>query len=126
MEIKKTELSEFIRVKGQNVHVGTFIASGKDGDYFVVVSPSILVSGYGDTEEEADNSFKENLILFCQDILRLSSEKREEYLYSLGFSKEKFKNKNFSKLFVDSDGILQGLDKGTAKTSFIEATEVVA
>lgn len=126
MEIKKTDLKEFIRIKNRNIHVGTYVASGKDGDFFVVVSPTIMVSGYGDTEKEAEDSFKENLILFCQDILKLNTEKRDKYLFSLGFSKEVFKNKNFSKLFIDSNGILQGLEQGTVKTSFIEVSEIVA
>lgn len=126
MSFKKTDLKEFVRIKNSVISVGTFIASGKDGEYYVMVAPTIQVSGYGSTEAEAEESFQENLELFCKDILKLSKDKREEYLYSLGFTKERFKTKNFSKLFVDSNGILQGFDAGTLKTSFVEATESVA
>lgn len=126
MDFKKTDLKEFVRIKNNSVQVGSFILSGKDGEHFVVLSPTTMISGYGPTEKEAEESFKESLLLFCKDILSLSTSKREEYLSSLGFSKEKFKTKNFSKLYVDSDGVLQGFDEGTVKKSFVQATEEVA
>lgn len=121
MSYKKTDLKEFIRIKDTSVRIGTYVAVGKDGDYYVMVSPSVLVSGYGKTEKEAEDSFKENINLFCQDLLNTSKDKREDYLLTLGFIKERYKTKNFSKLYVDSNGALQGLEEGTIKRSFIEA-----
>src|SRR5690554_2023854 len=110
------EFEEHIRIKDGKINIRTFTASGKDGDYYVVISPSLLVSGYGSSASEAEKSFKHNMREFCTDILNLSTEKRNTYLKSLGFKKEKFKTKNFSKTYVDENGVLQGLDQKTIKT----------
>jgi hypothetical protein len=39
----------------------------KDGRFFVTISESLNVSGYGDTEEDSFNSFLHNLNLYIKD-----------------------------------------------------------
>ena len=92
------EIRENVRIKFGKINIKILTLSGKDGEHFVCVSPTLLVSGYGATEMEAEESFKHNIAVFCEDLLHLTQENRELYLFKLGFSKEKFKNKNFSKL----------------------------
>lgn len=110
MNFNFTEIREHIRIKSGKINIKVLTASGKDGDYFVNISPTLLVSGYGSTEKEAKESFEYNMELFCKDLLVLVPEKRDTYLFSLGFCKEKFKTKNFSKLYIDENGVLQGLE----------------
>lgn len=121
MNFNFTEIREHIRIKSGKINIKVLTASGKDGDYFVNISPTLLVSGYGSTEKEAKESFEYNMELFCKDLLVLVPEKRDKYLFSLGFSKEKFKTKNFSKLYIDENGVLQGLEPSSIKTSLLEA-----
>ena len=121
MSFNFTEIKEFVRVKGNKLNIKVLATSGKEGDSFVVISPSLLVSGYGDSELLAKESFKHNIELFCQDFMLLTAEQKEIQLKKLGFAKEKFKNKNFSKFYVDEKGILQGLETSTIKTSMLEA-----
>lgn len=121
MSFNFTEIREYIRIKGGKINIKLLTASGKDGDFFVTISPTLLVSGYGENENEAIKSFEHNLELFCKDLLGLSKEDRDLYLFKLGFAKEKFKTKNFSKLYVDENGVLQGLEPSTVKTSVLEA-----
>src|SRR5690606_39311069 len=97
------ELKENIRIKGDKINVGTMVIRGKDGNYFVCISPALNVSGYGETEEEAKESFMENIDLFCSDLMILSKEKIEHELFKLGLRREKYKTKNFSKLYVRSE-----------------------
>ena len=122
MSFNFQDIKESIRIKGNNIKIKVLISSGKDGDHFVAVSPALLVSGYGDTEEEAKQSFQENIETFCHDLIKLSPEQKITELRKLGFSQEKYFNKNFSKVYVDENGVLQGLEPSTLKTSMLEAT----
>ncbi len=122
MSINFNDIIETVRIKGDTISIKAIVATGKEGNQFIAVSPAILVSGYGNSKEEAQQSFQENLELFCQDLLELTNEKREEELVKLGFAKVKYHNKNFSKSYVDENGVLQGFEPGTLKTSMLEAT----
>lgn len=111
------DLLETIRIKGGKIHIDILTFSGKEGDHYIFVSPSINVSGYGSTREEAIESFKENVQLFCADLMKLSVSSREAELFKMGFSRVKLQNKNFSKSYIDSEGVLQGFEPGTVGIS---------
>jgi hypothetical protein len=116
------DIKESIHIKESNITIKVMTFSGKDGDYFVSISPALLVSGYGVTEEEATASFKENILTFCDDLLRLSAEERNAELRKLGFSQESGQLRNYSKVYIDEKGVLQGLESSTLKTAMLEAT----
>lgn len=84
--------------------------TGKQGDIWVSIAPSIDVSGYGETQEEARESFKHNLNLFANDLSDVTEAERNDYLRENGWIKNTFFAKKFSKAFVDKDGILQNLE----------------
>lgn len=122
MSINFTEITEFIRLKSGKLQLRAVTVSGKDGEYYVCVSPTLLVSGYGVTENEAKKSFEENLLLFCEDFMALSATQKNLYTKSLGFEKVKYHNKDYSKAYVDENGILKGLDLGKLSISTIETS----
>ena len=122
MSFNFTEIRESVKIKGDKINIKVLTVSGKDGDNFVIISPTLLVSGYGLNETEAKQSFQYNIELFYKDLLQLSSEQRNSHLKNLGFIKGKFKTKNFSKLYVDENGLLHGLEQSTLKTSILKAT----
>lgn len=124
--MKTSDLQDSIRLNHNNIQLKLVVSSGKENDIFVMLSPSIMVSGYGNSEEEARSSFEHNLHLFCKDFLNLNREQREAYLIKLGFEKARLRRKNYSKLYVDQNGMLQELDANTVKTSMFETTECVA
>ena len=119
MSFNFTEIREFLRIKGGKINIKVLTTSGKDRSSFVIISPTLLVSGYGSTEIEAKESFQHNMELFCKDFIELSTNQRDNYLRKLGFTNEKFKTKNFSKLYLDEKGVLQGLEQSTLKTSIL-------
>ena len=121
MSFNFTAIRESLRIKGGKINIKVLTASGKEANTFVIVAPALLISGYGSTEIKAEESFKHNMELFCKDFLELSTEQRNSYLIKLGFTREKFKTKNFSKFYVDENGVLHGLE-GSVKTSMLEAT----
>jgi hypothetical protein len=116
-----TEISEQIRIEDGKISIRALLFFGKEGVHYVVVSPSVLVSGYGETEKEALESFKHNLKVFGSDVLSVKAEERDLYLSSLGFQKEDKHDKNFSHVYVDSKGVLQEFDTPEIKTKMIEA-----
>jgi len=122
MALNFKDIKETVRIKGNRLSIKILAATGKEGDYFVTVSPSLLVSGYGSTEEDAKQSFEENLRLFCEDFMKLNQPLRESELIKLGFSKVKFHNKDYSKAYVDENGVLQGFEPGTLRAAMLEET----
>lgn len=113
-------VTETIRINKERVSIKTVRMGGKEGDFYVFICESLNVSGYGSTRQEADESFKENMKLFCIDLLELSHEQREQELRKLGFQQQKYHNKNFSKTYVDGNGELQNFEAGTVEKSILE------
>ncbi|MEI8075242.1 MAG: hypothetical protein WCH78_10875 [Bacteroidota bacterium] len=95
------------RITGQ-VNMHKF--QDKDTQQFVFFSPSLDVTGYGDTEEKALEMVKFSIAELFEHLFVLSSKKRELELQKLGWKPAQFKNKQFSKAFVDGDGVLQNLN----------------
>lgn len=106
---------ETIRIKGGVLTVEATVISGKEGDHFVSIIPSLMISGYGSTEQEATDSLDENMDTFCEDFMKLSYEQRNSELIKLGFSQVLCSTKKFSKLCVDENGLLKGLENITKK-----------
>ncbi|MFL9845139.1 hypothetical protein [Flavobacterium rhizosphaerae] len=110
MSINFTDIYDTIRIKQGKVKITAMTAFGKEGDHYVIVAPSILVSGYGSTTEEAEASFLEGMNLFCEDLMKLTSEQRDAELKKMGFERNRFQRKNFSKAYIDENGVLRDLE----------------
>lgn len=119
MKFDLKEITESIRIKSNEISIEVLTTIGKDGDFFIMISPTLLVSGYGKNTIEAEDSFKHNMEVFCNDLLALSDKKRLAYLYQLGFKKQHLRKKDFSKLYIDKEGVLNGLEPITVKTSIV-------
>ena len=84
--------------------------TGEQGEYWVSIVPSLNVSGYGKTEDEANESLKENLHLFCEDLFALPKYQRTAELRKLGWAPNKIFKKKYSKAYVDENGVLQNFN----------------
>lgn len=115
-------VKETIRINKATVRIRVIEITGKEGDFFVSLSPSLNVSGYGKTKEESQDSFKANIHLFCEDLMALPKEQREHELNLLGFKQERDHHKNYSKSYVDENGILQNFEEGTLEKTIHEET----
>ncbi|PKR80376.1 hypothetical protein CW751_09900 [Brumimicrobium salinarum] len=103
------DFTETFRVKKGVVSARLLSVSGKEDDSFVIFAPTFNLSGYGNTRGEAEEMIKESFDDFVHYFLTLTSSEKELYLFQHGFSKEKFKSKNFSKAYIDENGELQNL-----------------
>lgn len=106
-------LKDNIRIKSGNVSLLFNVIAGKQGDFWIHFVPGLNISGYGSTDQEAQDFLKVEIEVFCEDILGMPIQEREAFLSSLGFIKEKFQSKNFSKAYVDPDAKFQEFDQGT-------------
>jgi hypothetical protein len=100
-----------------NINKGTitaFIMSysflDKDTNLFVEVVPALQISGYGETREQANVMLKEAINEFNDYMLALNHDKVEAELRRLGWKKSVFKNKQYSKTYVDVNGELQNFN----------------
>ncbi|WP_456867902.1 hypothetical protein [Galbibacter sp. BG1] len=84
--------------------------TGKSGEYWVSIIPSLNVSGYGDTEKEAIKDLEYNLKVLCDDLFKLSQGQRDAELKNLGWSRNKFFKQQYSSAYVDDKGVLQNFD----------------
>jgi hypothetical protein len=116
------EIKEIIHIEGNAITMGVSVYEVKDGDSYVCIAPALLVSGYGDTMDEARKSFIDNIDFFCEALTKLTNEQKETELTKLGFINENQQNTDYSKAYIDQNGVLQGFDFGSVKTSRMEVT----
>ena len=121
MDFNFKEIHETIRISKGRIKIGVMVSSGMDGDYHIIISPTLSVSGYGKTEKEAIESFEHNMSVFCEDIMNLNQEKQYIYLHKLGFHKERYRAKNFRNSYNDKNNLIGNLEPATRKTQFLEA-----
>tara|TARA_R110000868_G_scaffold355726_1_gene617287 strand:+ start:3740 stop:4105 length:366 start_codon:yes stop_codon:yes gene_type:complete len=70
----------------------------KEGEYFIIYIPSLNVSGYGVTEQEANELVKITLENFSEELFKMNENKIFEQLKSLGWQKNRIFNKRMSNL----------------------------
>jgi len=101
---------ESIRISKDQIKANLNVVSGKDLEQWVFISPSLNVSGYGKTEDDAKQSFIHNMETFMIDFVDLDQDSKNRYLKELGWEQKKYFSRRYSKAFMDKDGILQNLE----------------
>jgi hypothetical protein len=102
-------ITEQLKVSKSSLTARINVLTGKEGDTWICYSSALNVSGYGDTKKEAEESFNLNIHVFCEDLLKLKVPQQQLYLKELGWERKKFAKKQFSKAYVDENGVLQNL-----------------
>lgn len=82
----------------------------KDTEQYVYYSPSLELSGYGSTAELALEMIKFQISELFDYWSQLPLKERSIELQKLGWKKDWLRNKDFSKAFVDGNGILQNFN----------------
>jgi predicted RNase H-like HicB family nuclease len=106
----KSPSNEEIYVSKNKLSIKLFSITGKDGDFWVSICPSLNVSGYGSSKEEAEASLDHNMNVFAEDFSSLPIKSMILELKKMGWEQAKFRKKRLSKVFVDEDGNLQNLE----------------
>ncbi|MEZ4801625.1 MAG: hypothetical protein R2797_02550 [Gelidibacter sp.] len=100
---------EQLKMSKDSFMVKINVITGQEGDFWISISPSLNVSGYGDTKEEAQESFKHHMNTFWEELKKLKMEERHLMLRNLGWNNKFYAKKQYSKAFVDENGVLQDL-----------------
>jgi hypothetical protein len=82
----------------------------KDTNQIVAYLPSFNISGYGESKEKAFEMVKFSLDDLFEKLSSLSLNKLREELARYGWKKDIFRNKEFSKTFVDIEGNLKNFN----------------
>ncbi len=88
---------EFITFLKHSTTVGVTVYSGRDKETgsFVSVILSLEISGYGDTQQEADEMLESSLQTYIRSVKKLSVKNREIELMKTGWRKAPHKRKEF-------------------------------
>ena len=109
------EKPDRFRIKGNEIRFTLNSIMGKQDDFLIIYIPSLNISGYGKTRDEAEELIQAEIKVFCEDVMKMSTKERNAYLSSIGFKASKFQTKNYAKSYVDVDGKLQDFDEGTVE-----------
>ena len=123
-KVTKSQLiseKDTIRIKNGKISCSLNIYSGKQRDYIINYCPSLNISGYGKTDEEAEDFIKVEMEVFCEDLHSMNTKNKEDFLSSLGFKRDVFAAKNYSRAFVDENGKLQDFEEGTLQHKMLES-----
>ncbi|MAB48776.1 MAG: hypothetical protein CMC05_09110 [Flavobacteriaceae bacterium] len=101
---------EQLKMSKHSFSVKVNVITGQDGDFWVAISPSLNISGYGETKEEAQESFHHHISTFWDELKSLKMDKRHLVLKNLGWNNKFYAKRQYSKAFVDENGDLQGLE----------------
>ena len=104
---------EEIKISKNRLRLKINVITGKEGEFWVCIAPSINTSGYGKTRLEAEESFDVNAEIFKESLFELRLEERIIELKNLGWNQKPYLKRQMSKAFVDTDGILQNLKNVT-------------
>ena len=94
----------------------------KDTKQFVAFAPAFDISGYGETEDKAIEMMKFAIGKYLEYLIDLSTKDRDSELLALGWKKDKLKNKDFSKAYVDINGELKNFNavEGSVKRQILQ------
>jgi hypothetical protein len=109
MSINK-EFSEYLKLTPKGVKGKFLNFTGKSGEHWVSIIPSLNVSGYGESEEDAITDLQYNVKVLFEDLYELTATQRDSELKILGWSQNKFFKKQYSSTYVDENGVLQNFD----------------
>ena len=123
-EINKAPV-DFIRISPKGLTAEISVVTFQENDFIVTLCPSLYISGYGRTEDESREMFEEALKDYLITLKSLQKNQIEAELKKYGFTVRKINQKNFSKSFVDQNGLLQGFDLNIEQVKFSELSTAV-
>jgi hypothetical protein len=97
-----------IDFKKERITGGLCVFDFIDNGHNIAYLPSLNLTGYGDTKQEAHELLMKHVLTdFFEGLFTLSQSQVVEELKKLGWEKSHFFNKEFSKSYVDKDGVLR-------------------
>ena len=82
----------------------------KDGSKIVIYVPSLNISGYGSSFEQAIDMLKEIIDDYFRELVKLKPENISIELKKYGWEKTIFHKRFEQKVFIDKDGVLKNFE----------------
>ncbi len=105
---------DYIRIlpskKTVSMAVTTYELISKEDQDIILYVPTLKLFGKGNTLELAKEQLELVVNEFLNNLMKLSSQKIAIELIRLGWKQNKYKSKNFSKSYVDGEGVLREFD----------------
>lgn len=104
--------NEFLKInfRKKMVEGNVFAHSFENEGKRIIYVPSLNISGYGNTEEEAREMVNISITDFLDTLFSVREAKALDEIKFLGWTKDKFFPKRYYPPFVDRDGILREFD----------------
>lgn len=120
-ELKETPHPDTLHINSKNVtgHLNAMEFQDADTNQYIVYFPAFKISGYGETKEKAVELAKFSIREYCEYLHSLSKKNRETELRKHGWKIDKLKNKDYSKVFVDSEGDLKNFNVAEGKVKHL-------
>ncbi len=114
VENKYTEVEDYIRIlplkRSISMSVTTYELISKEDQDIILYIPTLEIFGKAKTLELAKDNLDGAANKFLRKLLTLPLRKITIELRNLGWEQNKYKKKNFSKTYVDKNGILRNLE----------------
>ena len=109
--VGKAKKEEYLHINPSSKRIKSctkmLVYTDKDTKQKVLYVPSLEITSYGETKKKALEMLKFSINEFCDYLMSLPIKKMEAELTKLGWKHDKFKNKEYSKAFVDFKGNLK-------------------
>ena len=103
----QTEGQKVVRVEAS---ISIIAFRDKDTNMYVSYAPSLEVSGYGDTIKESQEMIKSSLDEMLEILQRNTVKDVKDQLIRLGWRQNRWKNKIYSRAYVDPEGELKNFN----------------
>ncbi len=113
LERGDTSRKEFLKINFSSgeVKAGLYTYDFKDNEHIITYIPSLNLSAYGSTVEEANERLEEVLDDYFENLVELPERHASDELKKYGWSRDKIFKKKFEKsAYVDRDGILKNFN----------------
>lgn len=100
-----------INIPGRHIAGTLNVDTFKDGDFYISYVDAFNLTGYGDTQEEANELLNEVLKDFCEGLFTLTEAQVVKALSGFGWKRSAIFKKEFAKdVHVDKEGILRNFN----------------
>lgn len=82
----------------------------KDTKQWICFAPSFNLSSYGETQAKAITMLKGSLDELFKSFIEMPPAQLQSELHRMGWKRNRFRNKDFSRTFVDADGNLNNFN----------------
>ena len=103
--------TDLIRINRRTGHIQSKLQMlkfvDKDTKQHICFIPAFQISGYGKTKAKALEMLKFSMDEYFTNLIHMTDKQMKQEMIQLGWHSDKFFKKEYSRAYVDQDGVLQ-------------------